>query len=117
MKKILLSLSIFFLCFFGLELQAHAIDIEIETGSRGANNLNIGSFQGQGSQVTNNDKLNNLADGGQFVEVSRGGERGLFNTLIRFARDLKNLFFAIATLFFLIIVFRLIVADNTEEEL
>jgi len=117
MKKLLLCLSFLFLCFWGFSTQTYAIDIEIENGARGANNLNIGSFQSQGSQVSNNDRLNNIADGGQFIEVTTWGERGLFNTLIRFARDLKNLFFAIATLFFLIIIFRLILADNTEEEL
>jgi len=82
-----------------------------------ANNLNIWAFKSQGSQVTRNDKLNNIADWNQFIEVSKWGEKGIFNTLILFARDMKNLFYAVATIFFLIISFKLIVSNNTEEEL
>lgn len=116
MKKIVFSIVFILLCFLGVQTHTHGAIINIET-SWGTNNLNIGLFQSEGSQAWRNDKLNNLKSGGQFVEVSRGGERGIYNTLIRFARDLKNLFYAIATIFFLIIVFRLLVSSNTEEEL
>jgi hypothetical protein len=107
MKKILLSLAILFALFLGIQSQTYA----------SANNLNIWNFKSQGSQVTRNDKLNNIKSWGQFIEVSKGWEKGIFNTLILFARDMKNLFYAVATVFFLIISFKLIVSNNTEEEL
>lgn len=106
-KNIIITLILSIFCFFWIFTEVNAA----------ANNLNIGTFQWQWSQVTHNDKLNNIADGWQFIEVTTGGERGIYNTLIRFARDLKNLFYAVATIFFLIIILRLIFSNNTEEEL
>jgi len=92
-----------------------AIDVTI--GDTNSNNLNIGSYQSEGSHVRNNTKLWIFGQDPQFVKVSRGWERWLYYTLVRFARDLKNFFFAIATIFYLIIVIRLILSNNTDEEL
>jgi len=78
------------------------------------NNLNVGSISN--GRTTNNDKLNNFREGDEFIGASTSGEKGIYNTLVRFARDLKNLFFATATIFFLIISLRLILASNTDEE-
>ncbi len=107
MKKILLSLALICSCFFALQTPVF---------SASANNLNIGSFQSEWSQATANDRLESFGNGGRFIDVARGGERWLFNTLVRFARDLKNLFFAVATVLFLWISLRLIVGSNTDEE-
>lgn len=52
----------------------------------------------------------------QFIKVTAGGEGGIYNTLLRLARDIKNLFYVISTIFFLIITIRLILATNTDEE-
>lgn len=83
-----------------------------------SNNLYIGSSDGSESpNLKKNDKLKNFNENDQFIEVVKGGGDGLFNTLIRFARDLKNLFYAISAIFFLIISLKLIFATNTEEEL
>lgn len=87
------------------------------SSSISANNISIGGRpQGDASNVRANDKLMDFNEEGQFIEAATGGERGIYNTLIRFARDLKNLFYAIATVFFLIISLRLILASNAEEE-
>ncbi|PID86474.1 hypothetical protein CSB08_00640 [Candidatus Gracilibacteria bacterium] len=48
---------------------------------------------------------------------SQGGEIGIYNFLIRIARDLKNFFYIIATVYFLILVFKLISSGKSEEEL
>jgi hypothetical protein len=78
------------------------------------NNLNIGSMES--GRSTGNEKLEDFKDGGQFITTSVNGERGILNTLVQFAYNLKNLFFAMATIFFLIITLRLILSSNTEEE-
>lgn len=65
-----------------------------------------------------NERLNDLNDS-RFIFVSDQNiwEQWIYATLLRFAMDLKNLFYIIATVFFLIIALRLILASNTEEEL
>jgi len=44
-------------------------------------------------------------------------DQWIYNIIIKIARDLKNLVFVISTIYFLIIVFKLLLSDNTEEEL
>lgn len=107
MKKLFLSLALLVSFVFIVQTPVYSA----------ANNLNTGGFQAQGSQVTGNEKLTQFGGGDQFIGVSTGGERGIYNTLITFAKDLKNLFYAVATVFFLIITFKLIFSSNTEEEL
>jgi uncharacterized membrane protein len=83
-----------------------------------ANNIGIGGSAGnESSAVRNNDKLQDFNNRGDFIEVDRAGEQGVFNTLILFARDLKNIFYTIAVIYFLVIILRLILSNNTEEEL
>ncbi len=71
--------------------------------------------------VKNNKKLiafwENSDD--KFIDIAEDidGNVGFFNTLIEIAKSLKNLFYAIAGIFFLIITIRLIFASNTDEEL
>lgn len=43
-------------------------------------------------------------------------QKWIYNTLIRIARDLKNIFFTLASIYFLIIVIRLLFSSKTEEE-
>ena len=66
--------------------------------------------------LANNPRLDNL-NSSEFINVTNTWEEGIYNTIVRFARDLKNLFYVIATVFFLVITLRLILASNTEEEL
>lgn len=104
MKKLALTFALLLCIFFGVQIQAQAA----------TNNLNIGAIEN--GRTTGNDKLNDFKQGDEFIGTSVTGERGIYNTLVRFARDLKNLFFAVATIFFLIISLKLILASNTEEE-
>ena len=121
MKKITRLLILLFACmwvFFAAASVAapvHAVGITI--GDTNSNNLNIGNYGNEWSHVKNNTKLKIFGTDPEFIKVSRGWERGLYYTLVRFARDLKNFFFAIATIFYLIIVIRLILSSNTDEEL
>ena len=112
MKKLFIT----FLCLVSMTLMwvtifdAHAVT--------GPNNISIGGSAGWESNAAwNLDKLRDFNDNDRFIDVSTAGERGIYNTLILVARDLKNLFYAIATVFFLIICLKLIFASNTEEEL
>ena len=50
------------------------------------------------------------------VDVTKWGQVWIYNSMIRIARDLKNLFFLIAWVYFLIIVLRLLFSEKTEEE-
>ena len=63
-----------------------------------------------------NQKLTSFNDS-RFINASNIWEEWIYATLVRFAMDLKNLFYIIATVFFLVISLRLILASNTEEEL
>lgn len=112
MKKILLILCIALGIFSVTLLSAESVFAV-------NNNINIGGIGGaadEGSNVRNLDKLRNFNDS-NFINAGRTGEQGLVNSLIEIARDLKNLFYAIATVFFLIICLKLIFSSNTEEEL
>ncbi len=88
------------------------------TFAASANNINIGgSAWNQSSNLNANDTFDNFGNSDRFIGVSVGGEKWIYNTMVRIARDLKNLFYAVATVFFLIISLRLIFASNTEEEI
>lgn len=121
MKKIQYILCSFLLICFSFG----AVDaVTIGVGS--ANNVNIGGGTGgwwESDNVRNNDKLNGFNDGNSitgrddFIDISTWGEAGIYNTIIRVARDLKNFFYIVATIFFLIICLKLIFSSNTDEEL
>ncbi len=64
-----------------------------------------------------NDPLRDLQEGGDGFWTSNDvGERGIYDVLVTVARDIKNIFFVFATVFFLYIVLRLLLSDNTEED-
>ncbi len=76
-------------------------------------NLRVSTGQARGSQT--NEVLEGFFNN-KFFKVGGGWDDQLIHPLINIAWNLKNLFFVIATIFFLIIVFRLIFAENSEEE-
>lgn len=115
--KILALLAISWGIFFAAISVANPVYAEIVIGNTNSNNLNIGNYSSEGNQVKNNLKLKRFGNDPSFIQVSGTWERGLYYTLVRIARDLKNFFFAIATVFYLIIVLRLILTSNTDEEL
>ena len=107
MKKILFTLLLSFITLFSLfrsEVFASELDDRINTW-----NLKM-----EGIHVAQNDRLNIFWDG--FIQVSSGWEAGLYYTLVRIARDLKNFFFIAATIYFLIIVIKVLLSEHTSEE-
>ena len=115
--KIIVLLGITLWAFFSGLFMMTPVHADIIIGESGTNNLNIGNYASEWDQVDNNKKLEKFGQDPEFIRVTTGWERGLYYTLVRFARDLKNLFFILATIFFLIIVIRLILSSNTDEEL
>ncbi len=64
-----------------------------------------------------NDILKNFQDKNEhFWLWSRQWAQWIYYTLVSIAQSLKNLFFWFATLFYIIVVIKLLVAGNTEEE-
>lgn len=55
-------------------------------------------------------------DGDRFIKSSEIGEKGIYDLLVTIAKDLKNIFFALATVFFLYLVLRLLFSENSEED-
>jgi len=86
-----------------------------------ATNVWIWSTLTDESSTSNNldklDNFQNVSTSGpeDFIDISEGWVRWLFMWLLQIARDLKNLFYALATLYFLVICLKLIFAWNTEE--
>lgn len=121
MKKITYILCSLLILFCGIQ-SVSAVNL----GVGSANNINVGGGAWGGwesDNVRNNDKLQDFNDANSitgredFIDISAGGEAGIYNTLIRVARDLKNFFYIVATIFFLVICLRLIFSSNTDEEL
>ena len=79
-------------------------------------NLKTGSPDAINSSVEANDPLNKLKNSTTDFTVAEWWKKWIYNSLIRIARDLKNLFFIIAWLYFLILVIKLLFSDKTEEE-
>lgn len=115
--KILALLAISCGIFFAAISLASPVYADITIWESNSNNLNIGNYGSEGTHVKKNTKLKIFGTDPEFIKVSTGWERGLYYTLVRFARDLKNFFFVAASIFYLIIVIRLILSSNTDEEL
>lgn len=64
-----------------------------------------------------NDPLKELWSGEKrFWNTNNDGERGIVDVLMSAARDLKNIFFAVASVFFLYLVLRLLFSENGDED-
>lgn len=79
-------------------------------------NLNTWIDNWQNSAVNNNTPLKYLYNGYTDFSVARWWQDWIYNSIIRIARDLKNFFFVISVIFFLVLVIRLLVSNKTEEE-
>lgn len=76
------------------------------------------NLRGNPNSLINNEKLRDFWESNSnFIQVEWDrGNVSFFNTLIQIAHSIKNLFYAIATIFYLVIALRLIFTSNTEEE-
>jgi len=68
------------------------------------------------SWTERNNKLSWFSNGWKFLNSSKKGAEWIYDTLIQAAKDLKNVFFALAIIFYLVIVIKILVSDNAEEE-
>lgn len=64
-----------------------------------------------------NSYLQNLENNETDFSIWQGWQWWIYNAVIRIARDLKNIFFIISWIYFLVIVIRLIFSSKTEEEI
>ena len=95
----------------------HAANNDFNILDNTTENLNTGNAD-RGTKA-NNSKLDDFRKSDDnFFDVWDGGAREAQNVLLRIARDLKNLFFMVATVYLLSIIYRLVFAGkgNTEEE-
>ena len=117
--KILQKISILFICLFSflsLSSSVHADIFEVwQQQSSTENNLNT-QWAGETSwDSAKNDKIDGFGIDG-WITVSQWGDEAIANTLIRIAKDLKNILFIIASLYLLILILKLLVSEKTEEE-
>lgn len=107
MKRILISLCIF-LFSFSLIQGTFAADVSSDK------NLNTGNITSGTNRA--NDTLKHLSTDSDY-SIWKGGVVWVKNTLVKIADSMKDILFIIATVYFLILVIRLLFASNTEEEI
>jgi len=93
-------------------MQSHAVTVTAPS------NISVG--WGAWSESSNAWNMNKLTDfnSNKFIDLDGPGwQIWVYNTLVLFARDLKNLFYIISAIFFLVICLKLIFSSNTDEEL
>ena len=103
MKKVLKLIIIWIVLIIGLGQWVYADE-----------NLNVNP-KSEWSQWNKNSALNNLKDS-NFIDSTKYWEEWLYNSIVRVARDLKNIVFIVSTLFFFVIIAKLVFTENTEEE-
>lgn len=104
MKKIILSLVFLLLIVFHPSIYAEGID-----------NINVWWNTPAGTHLNQNDILKTVWESDKFLKTTSGGETSIKNSLVRIAYDLKNLFFILATIFFFVIVLKLVLSEKTED--
>ncbi len=112
-KQLTLLLIILVLSSSVFVVNAAPFDININSWQP---NTNLETWNIKDSNGKTNDHLDNLDwDLGQFT-VLTWWEKWFRQTLFNIAKSLKNIFFVIAWLYFLILVIKLIFTENTDEE-
>jgi len=117
-KKLLVVLVVLLSVFWTTQTNA-AIDTYTWSTNTGNTtiNKNLNWLNWWKNNITNN-KLNNFWKWDKrFFWVNAIGWNWIFYTLVNIAQSLKNLFFFLATVFYLIIAIKLIATDKTEEEI
>jgi len=69
------------------------------------------------SWTVKNDLLEDFWNNNGFIKTSWVWQESIYWSMVNIAKDLKNLFFWLATLFFIIIVFKLLFAEKADDEL
>lgn len=80
------------------------------------NNLNSWFIKPEWKWAKNNDYLDSIQGSSNFIEVSAGWEKWINYVLIRWAKDMKNIFFILASIYLLVLILKLLFLDHTDEE-
>ncbi|MCD5385193.1 hypothetical protein LRZ95_00835, partial [Candidatus Gracilibacteria bacterium] len=104
-------ISILLLAPFSINI-TNADDTDLSTA-----NLTTGTNSSGNGLVDKNNPLKSIKNSQTdfTVDTKKAGQQGLFDSILRIARDLKNLFFLIAGVYFVIIVLRLLFSEKSEE--
>lgn len=112
--KILTKIFILFFIFLGVlgftEVNANQINNINQI------NLKTGLSVPENNIVDKNTPLKALKNSQTDFTIARWWQKWILNWIIKIARDLKNLFFFIAWVYFLILVLKLLFSEKTEEE-
>jgi len=84
--------------------------------SYAVDDLNIWNLNWEWQQAKNNNHLNSLSWEWFFKIWGTWGEKWILYLLFRIAKDIKNVFFAIASLYLIILIIKILFSNNTEEE-
>jgi hypothetical protein len=109
--KILILASLIISSFW-VNLDSSLNTLSYNTNITYADNYNATS---KDSWTERNNKLGSFFDWNFFSSAEKWS-KWIYDTIIQWAKDLKNLFFAIAILFYLIIVIKVLISENAEEE-
>lgn len=82
--------------------------------SQSQSDLNLQTWGNKNNWIADNEKLDNL-NWNSDIKVSQTWAIWIKNTLVRIAKDLKNLFFFVASIYLLILILKVLVGDKTEE--
>lgn len=123
MKNIIKLITIFLLIFSFSFVYVNAIwdsailsQAEEELQNKAKNNLNTW-LENKNNTINNNHLTNLNSWSWTFIKVSDDWSLWLKNVWLTIAISLKNLFYIIAWLYFLILVIKLIFTENSEEEI
>lgn len=113
LQKIILSFIIWYSLFWWIQITHGSLEFEIWQ-SQSNTDLNLQTW---GNKTNNIDqtKLELLNKTWDIWVSSQTWSVGIKNTLVRIAKDLKNLFFYIASLYLLIIILITLFSEKTEE--
>ncbi len=111
LHKVLITFSVFILLFSCINW-AFALDFE-KWQSQSQSDLNLQTWENKVSGIKN-DKITALKDKSENDSIAVWEEWIKF-FLLRIAKDLKNLFFALASIYLLILILKTFFTDKTEE--
>ena len=64
----------------------------------------------------NNNRLNSIWDNKNFYTTGTNWEIWVYNTFVNIAKDMKNVLFIVASIYFIILILKVLYSDNSEEE-
>lgn len=114
LTRCIILISIFLNIFIWMNTTFANLEFE-KWQSQSQSDLNLQTWENKQNDIKN-EKLENLNGSWDWdIKISQTWVVGIKNTLIRIAKDIKNLFFFIASIYLLILVLKVLFTDKTEE--